>query len=162
MLVVITIIGLMIGAIVLAVGVTGRDHTLEDETDRLANRLAAARERAEIESRPYGLLAERQSYRFLSWDADRLDWVAIDDDLLSTRALPRGIELHLRLDGREVVLPASTRAPLTPQLGVGADGEFSTFELRLQRANDAHAETVTPDTEGHLRRATANEGGATP
>lgn len=52
MLVVITIIGLMIGAIVLATGVVGRDHLLEDEANRFAARLGIARERAEIEARP--------------------------------------------------------------------------------------------------------------
>jgi type II secretion system protein H len=48
MLVVITIIGLMIGGAVLALGVVGRDRSLENEANRLRAVLDYARDRAEL------------------------------------------------------------------------------------------------------------------
>lgn len=153
MLVVITIIGLMIGAIVLATGVVGRDHLVEDEANRLAARLGIARERAEIEARPYGAIVRHDEYRFVTFDFDRLTWVDSDDPALQRRALPAGVELKLSLDGREVVLRDKIDAP---QIGVGSDGEFTAFEVRLARSGDTAAESIAPDVDGGLRRTGAN------
>lgn len=149
MLVVITIIGLMIGAIVLATGVVGRDHLLEDEANRFTARLGIARERAEIEARPYGAIVRRDEYRFATFDFDRLTWVDSDDTELKRHALPAGVELKLLLEGREVVLRDKIEVP---QIGVGSDGEFTAFEVRLARSGDPATENVAPDVDGGLRR----------
>ena len=153
MLVVITIIGLMIGAIVLATGVVGRDYLLEDEANRFAARLGIARERAEIEARPYGAIVRRDEYRFATFDFDRMTWIDSDDTELKRHALPAGVELKLLLEGREVVLGTKSEVP---QIGVGSDGEFAGFEVRLARSGDPATEVIAPDVEGGLRRTSAS------
>ena len=155
MLVVITIIGLMFGAIVLSIGLLGRDHLLADEAQRLQQRLTVARDRAELEARPYGMRLEARSYRFFVWDVRRSIWVASNDEALQTHTLPADIELRLSLDGRRVVLdarPKDSTVTAAPQLGIEADGEFNNFKLRMTRGTDPHAEILRPDADGGLQR----------
>lgn len=161
MLVVITIIGLMIGLFVLASGVVSRTRPLEDEANRFAARLSVARERAEIEARPYGAILAADGYRFVHWDVDRLLWVASDDDLLRPHTLPSDLEFALRIDARDVVLRSANKDD-APQLGVGADGEYTAFELRLRRPGEAQTEILVPDPEGGLLRRSEGATSGTP
>ena len=54
MLVVVVIIGMMAVGALLALGVVGRDRTLETETRRIEALLDHAREMAELQTRDYG------------------------------------------------------------------------------------------------------------
>ena len=87
MLVVITIIGLMIGGAVLALGVVGRDRSLENEANRLRAVLDYARDRAELETRHYGLRVTREGYAFAWFDPRTGLWQPAIDDALRTRRL---------------------------------------------------------------------------
>ena len=67
-LVVVVIIGVIAAGILLSVSLTGRDHELEKESDRLYALLNYAREQAELQTREYGVLFDDDGYEFLVYD----------------------------------------------------------------------------------------------
>ena len=55
MLVVVFIIGIVAAGVMLSVNLTGTDHELETESERLATLMNYARDAAEIQTREFGL-----------------------------------------------------------------------------------------------------------
>lgn len=149
-LVVITIIGVLIGGAVLSLGLLGRDAGLDSELQRLQRHLLFARDRAEIEQRPYGVLIEPKGYRFLTFDSRALRWQKTDDDVLAPHAWPVGVTAELDVEGRRIVITPHNDESV-PQIGVDAGGEFTSFELRLSRAGIAERAWLRPDTNGALQ-----------
>jgi len=164
MLVVITIIGLMIGGAVLALGVVGRDRSLENEANRLRAVLDYARDRAELETRHYGLRVTREGYAFAWFDPRTGLWQPAIDDALRTRRLPEGLSIEAWIEGRRIVLDAVEpadkvdRPPPAPQLGIDSGGEFTPFELVLRRDTEPYVQRIRPDMNGELEQLA--EGGA--
>lgn len=149
-LVVITIIGVLIGGAVLSLGLLGRDAGLDSELQRLQRQLLFARDRAEIEQRPYGVLIEPGGYRFLVFDSRTLQWQPTEDDTLARQAWPAGVTAKLDVDGRQVVIATLAGDPV-PQIGIDASGEFTAFEVRLARAGIAETAWLRPDPDGALQ-----------
>jgi len=149
-LVVITIIGVLIGGAVLSLGLLGRDAGLDGELQRLQRHLLFARDRAEIEQRPYGVLIEKNGYRFLVFVSRALQWQQTDDDALARHAWPAGVTAELDVEGRRIVI-APRNDESAPQIGVDASGEFTSFELRLSRAGVADTAWLRPDADGALQ-----------
>ena len=161
MLVVVVIIGIMVVGAVLALGVAGRDRTLEDETRRLDALLAYARDQAELQTREYGLRFTRNGYTFIALDARRGAWLEVNDDVLRARSLPAGLEFDLVLEGRRVVLDRETRAEaLTPHIGIASTGDFTSFELTLRREGGLPRQTIKPLEDGSLEVGALVETGA--
>ena len=134
MLVVVVIIAVMVTGAVLALGVMGRDRTLETEARRLHALLALAREQAEIQTREYGLKVEPHGYRFLRFEPRSGEWIEAPDESLRARELPEGIALTLVVEGRPVVLNAQTGPTrLAPQVAIASSGSYSSFEIELVR-----------------------------
>ncbi len=134
MLVVVVIIAVMVTGAVLALGVMGRDRTLETEARRLHALLALAREQAEIQTREYGLKVEPHGYRFLRFEPRSGEWIEAPDESLRARELPEGIALTLVVEGRPVVLNAQTSPTrLAPQVAIASSGTYSSFEIELVR-----------------------------
>ena len=176
MLVVITIIGLMIGGAVLALGVVGRDRSLENEANRLRAVLDYARDRAELETRHYGVRVTREGYAFAWFDPRSGLWQPATDDALRTRRLPEGLSIEAWIEGRRIVLDAgepdsaeatvsakasknkNDRPPTAPQLGIDSGGEFTPFELVLRRDAEPYVHRIRPDVNGELEQLA--EGGA--
>ena len=152
-LVVITIIGVLIGGAVLSLGLLGRDAGLDGELQRLQRHLLFARDRAEIEQRPYGVLIEKNGYRFLVFDSRVLQWQQTEDETLKRHTWPAGLIATLDVDGRRVVL-AARDGTLAPQIGIDASGEFTAFELRLSRAGIAGTAWLRPNADGVLQLGT--------
>lgn len=137
MMVVLVIIGLMVAGAVLALGSLGRDRSLDDATARLEALVSYARERAELQTREFGLRVLPDGYAFMVLDVGLQGSVwryADGDDALRHRNFPPGIEPALYVDGRKVTLSADRdgTAPL-PQIMLLSSGDLSTFELRLVR-----------------------------
>ena len=170
MLVVITIIGLMIGGAVLALGVVGRDRSLDNEANRLRATLDYARDRAELETRHYGVRVTRDAYAFAWFDPRSNEWQPASDDALRPRKLPEGVSLEAWIEGRRIVLetaePAAaemsaeessdttqkSRPPPAPQLGIDSGGEFTPFELVLRRDVEPYVQRIRPDANGELEQ----------
>ncbi|MEZ5486687.1 MAG: type II secretion system minor pseudopilin GspH [Steroidobacteraceae bacterium] len=151
MLVVVVIIGVMVTGAVLALGVAGRDRSLENETRRFDALLVYARDLAELQTREYGLRFTRNGYSFLAWDPRSNLWLEVNDDVLRPRTLPEGLEFELVLEGRRVVLDREERLQtLTPHIGVASSGEFTSFEVTLRRVGGLPRQTIRPLEDGSL------------
>ena len=68
MLVVVFIIGIIAAGVLLSVNITGTDHELKTESERLATLMNYAREQAEIQTRELGLACSANGYAFYAFD----------------------------------------------------------------------------------------------
>lgn len=141
-LVVMVVIGVIVAAATLAVGVLGRDRQAEDETRRFWAVLQQTREEAELQGMDVGLFVSATGYEFLRHEPREADWVPIADDrLYAPRSLPEGLRFRLWVDAREILLKPSPvdrgrkdeHQKWPPQIMVLSTGEVMPFELRLER-----------------------------
>lgn len=149
-LVVVVIIGVIAAGILLSVTLTGRDHELEKESDRLYALFNYAREQAELQTRDYGVLFDDDGYEFLVYDNRRASWRNVfEDDALIARKLPDGLTMKLTIEARPVVLkrPADAKDK-TPQVMIFANGDLTAFAATLQRDNGVRSVTVSEDDKG--------------
>lgn len=116
-LVVVVIIGVISAAVLLSVNLTGRDHDLEKESERLLTLVNYAREQAELQTREYGLIFHDDGYQFVAYDARRQIWREVyEDEILRLRKLPAGLDVKLIVDARPVVLvPTGDVKPPDPK-----------------------------------------------
>ena len=151
-LIVVLIIGLLAGAMVLSVDLTGRDRELEKESGRLFALFNYAREQAELQTREYGVLFRDDGYEFLAYDVRRATWRDVtEDDALEPRRLPNGLEFKLIVDARPVLLtrPADAKDK-TPQVMIFSNGDLTTFAATLEREGGLRSVTLTEDTNGQV------------
>ena len=123
-LVVMVIIGVVVSMVSLSINILGRDTQVEDQSKRLEAVIAQVREESEMQGKDVGLFVERDGYLFMRYNYMAQTWIEIsDDELLGYRALPAGLETHLWLDGREVIL--KTHAENTELTRRASDSESS-------------------------------------
>ncbi|MGK9067016.1 type II secretion system minor pseudopilin GspH [Stutzerimonas chloritidismutans] len=146
LLVVIVILGSLVGLAVLSIGSTSSSRDIRDEAQRLANLIGLLADEAVLDSREYGLLVNRESYRVLRYDEAKQRWLDAGDT--QAHQPPDFIRMELELDGSPLELIAPTtreddraglsqegdrerrRAPrLQPQLLILSSGEMSPFTL---------------------------------
>src|SRR5256885_13245853 len=112
MLVVVLIIGVISAGVLLSISLTGRDHELEKESDRLLALFTYAREQAELQTREYGVLFQDDGYEFLTYDMRRATWRDVfEDDALGVRKLPDRLGVKLTVKAR----PAGLSRPADAQ-----------------------------------------------
>jgi general secretion pathway protein H len=116
-MIVVVIIGVISAAVLLSVNLTGRDHDLEKESERLLTLVNYAREQAELQTREYGLIFHEDGYQFVAYDVRRGVWREVyEDEILRLRKLPDGLDVKLIVDARPVVLgPTSDVKPSNPK-----------------------------------------------
>ena len=162
LLVVVAIIGILVGAVVLSIGVVGHDREAEQEVQRLRGLVDLLHEDALMQSRDYGLMLTTGGYRFYAYDYKQLKWIQVAGDrLLEEHALRKQLELALALDGKDVRLERKfetidrEKDPM-PQVMILSSGELTPFELDVSRdgANGHYA--LTGELNGKLAVA---EGG---
>jgi len=90
-------------------------------------------------------------YEFMVFDARTAEWRRLSEDSLTrVRYLPQGLQMNLRIEGRDVVLPRekqdSTDAndALSPQIMLFSSGELNLFELTLLRNASGDAVRFSP------------------
>jgi general secretion pathway protein H len=104
-MIVVVIIGVISAGVLLSVNLTGRDHDLEKESDRLLSLVNYAREQAELQTREYGVIFYQDGYQFLAYDVRRGIWREIyEDETLRLRKLADGLDFKLVVEARPVVL----------------------------------------------------------
>ena len=140
-IVVVVIIGVMVAGGVLALGLAdGGNRALTRTRERLIELSNYARERAELESRDYGLAVAPGACEFLAWDARARQWVRSGDDLLDRPlVLPEELRFSARVEGRPLLLKPfaayDVKNPIRPIAVFYAGGELSDFELLLGDEN---------------------------
>jgi general secretion pathway protein H len=152
MLVVVLIIGVITAGVMLSVSITGTDHELQTETERLATLMNYARDEAELQTRELGLACTPHGYEFLAFDPRTALWGGIDeDDALRARKLPAGLTLHLKVEGRDVIFtPPLATDQKKPDVMIFSNGDLSAFELTVERDGAARSVTLAIDPKGHI------------
>lgn len=158
-LVVVVIIGVMVAGAVLALGVVGRDRSMESEMRRIGALLDFTREQAELQVRDFGLRLARDGYDWVVFDAASGGWVPVADDTLRARRLPEGLYFEASVEGRRVVLGARERPPAAPHVGIAASGEYTPFSLTLRRTGARERMTLAPREDGTLPETVPVEDG---
>ncbi|HEX7416436.1 MAG TPA: type II secretion system minor pseudopilin GspH [Steroidobacteraceae bacterium] len=150
-MVVVVIIAIVAAGAIIAVSLTGRDHQLERESERLLQLIIYVREQAEMQTREFGLQCVPDGYQFVSYDSRHARWRAVDeDDALRLRTLPDGLALRLTVEGRAVVLkhPAEADEPV-PHVMLFSNGDLTAFELTVQR-EAGRSVTLASDENGKV------------
>jgi general secretion pathway protein H len=116
-MIVVVIIGVISAGVLLSVNLTGKDHDLDKESERLLTLVNYAREQAEIQTREYGVIFHEDGYQFVAYDTRRQRWREVyEDEILRLRKLPDGLDVKLIVDARPVVLvPTSDVKPSDPK-----------------------------------------------
>jgi general secretion pathway protein H len=178
LMVVVLIIGLMAAGIVLSVGVTGRDTALERESERAFQLIKYTREKAQLQTREYGLYCGDHDYQFVTFDPRKQIWRPVDeDDALRPRELPDGLKLSLIVEGRRVVLktPDEKKAKekkskeeeekelraFQPHVMIFSNGDLTSFSLTLERQDPVRSVTISSTDKGEIEAGKLIEGNRT-
>src|SRR5690606_2958963 len=164
LLVVVTIIGLLAGAVLISTGTVRADRELEREARRLASLIELAREESIMQSREHAILFVPTGYRFYVFDYQTGRWTEPPGDaLLGAREFDNAIELQeLLVEDRSLVVDPPSRpsgdddddddgddAP-QPQVMILSSGEMTPIEATfLQESIDARI-TVSAALSGML------------
>lgn len=152
MLVVVFIIGIIAAGVLLSVSITGTDHELQTESERLATLMNYAREQAEIQTRELGLACSANGYAFYAFDPRTALWDNItEDDALRARTLPAGLTLRLNVEGHDIVFkPPNKEDPKKPDIMIFSNGDLSAFELTVVRDDAVRTVKLAVDDKGHI------------
>jgi general secretion pathway protein H len=160
LLVVVVIIGVIVSAVTLAIGVLGPDREVEEQSRRFWAVLQQAREESELQGLDVGVFVGRTEYEYLRFDQRRNQWVPLlDDKLYAPRELPEGLRFRLWLEAREIVLkPAlpnredeDEHKKWPPQVMVLSSGDIMPFELHIERDDQAALFRVVGLADNDLR-----------
>ena len=172
LMVVVLIIGIMIAGIVISVSITGRDAALEKESSRALQLIKYAREKAELQTREFGLYCGDHDYQFLTFDPRKNIWRPVDEDeSLRLRNLPVGLKLRLQVEGREIVLKApeddskktkeqleKAQADRLPHIMIFSNGDLTSFKLTLERDTPVRSVTIASAEDGTIDAGKLIEG----
>jgi general secretion pathway protein H len=176
LMIVVLIIGLMVAGLVLSVSVTGRDSELEKESDRAFALIQYAREKAELQTREFGLYFGDHNYQFVTFDPRKGFWRPVDeDDALRARSLPEGLKLRLIVEGREVILKAPEEKKtkkskeeeekelraFQPHVMLFSNGDITSFSLTLEREDPVRRITIASNDKGVVEAGKLIEGNRT-
>jgi len=163
-LVVVVIMAVVIGFAVLAIGTSGRDTQLDEETRRIEGLIGLLHERALLEGRDFGLRIEPAAYEFVVYDSYHDRWVPLDQESeFRRRELPKGVSFQLQLDSQVVVIKpidrnlSTDQAPPAPQVAIAASGEGTPFRLTLLRDGTTAKASVDGDALGKLSHVTSEK-----
>jgi general secretion pathway protein H len=152
MLVVVFIIGIIAAGVLLSINITGTDHELQTESERLATLMNYARDEAEIQTRELGLACSATGYAFYAFDPRTALWDNItEDDALRARTLPAGLTLRLNVEGHDIVFkPPNKEDPKKPDIMIFSNGDLSAFELTVVRDDAVRSVKLAVDDKGHI------------
>jgi general secretion pathway protein H len=169
LLVVVVIIGVVAATMVLSINTVGRDTQLEQERDRLVTLIGYVRERADLQTREYGLHCLPDGYEFVVFDPRTAAWMhdALDSSL-RRRQLPVGLKFTLDVEGRRIVLdkPQLTGTllkqveDLRPQIMLFSSGDITSFQLRIERGEPYRWVSLTNKEDGTISASAISTEGA--
>ena len=146
-LVVVVILGVVIGAVTLAIGAVGGERQLARQAEQLRALIAYACEQAELSGRDVGLSLDTEGFRFSI--ANRDDWIASDASELRARKWLGGTLPTLSRDAQAVAVTEQT--PEKPQLVCFSSGELTPFRLELALAGVTKHFRIDGQPDGELQ-----------
>ena len=153
-MVVITIIGLITAVVMIKFVGNNRDTGLDQEAERLSALFDYVREQAELQTRDFGFRANDSGYSFVVFDVIANQWRPVEeDDALRDRELPGGLEPHVVVEGRSIVLEREKKnlKDFQPQILIFANGDLSSFEISLQREGAEQSARLYTDEQSDIR-----------
>jgi general secretion pathway protein H len=131
LLIVLVLMGIILSMAVLSVGDGGRGDRIRQEARRVVATFNLVSEEAVLNSQPYGVQLAQDGYRFLRYTNN--EWKVVQDDsVLKARQFAPDIEVHLYIEGLDVVLPPSVaEKELKPHLVFYASAERTPFVLEI-------------------------------
>jgi general secretion pathway protein H len=153
-MVVVFIIGLISAAVVIKFAGNNRDTALDQEAERLDALFDYVREQAELQTRDFGFRASDHGYSFVVFDVLANQWRPVEeDDALRDRELPEGLEPHMVVEGRSIVLDREKKnlKDFQPQILIFANGDLSSFEISLQREGVEQGARLYTDEQSDIR-----------
>jgi general secretion pathway protein H len=159
-LVVMVIIGILVSAATLALGVLGRDRQSENEMQRLWAVLQQTREETELQGIDLGVFFCATGYEFLRFDRHEQRWVTVSDDrLFATHKLPEGLRFRFWIDGKEIVLKPdfpnredeAEDKKWAAQVMILSSGDTTPFEAQIERESTPALWRVVAQADSNLR-----------
>lgn len=145
LLVVVTIIAVMTGAAVLALGRLGAGGDAETTARQVASLIQLAADEAVLSGREIGLHADAEAFRFLVYTGDA--WLPLTDDgNFKPRELPEDVTLEISMNGAPLALEAAgesdnaqndargsddSSVQHTPQIVMLSSGELTPFTITV-------------------------------
>ncbi len=153
-MVVVFIIGLISAVVVIKIAGNNRDTALDQEAERLDALFTYVREQAELQTRDFGFRASDSGYSFVVFDVLANQWRPVEeDDALRDRQLPEGLEPHMVVEGRGIVLDREKKdvKDFQPQIMIFANGDLSSFEISLQREGAEQSARLYTDDQSDIQ-----------
>ena len=164
LLVVVVIISISIGFVVVNISSGSKEELAEEELLRLQQILRFAHEQSVIRSEEYGVRFYETGYRFLRFDEESDNWIAINKDrLLRSRTLPEPLEIELYIEQIPVdILESQKDDPKVKQPAKEENAlasAASNIDQKKQRKEDEikpqifllSSSELTPQFEVHIR-----------
>jgi len=155
LMIVVFIIGLITAAVVVTIGSERRDTELDKEAQRLEALIEYVREQAELQTRDYGFRSNNHAYEFMVFDVLQNKWRPVDeDDALREREYPEGMLTSMVVEGRSIVLDEKKKSALIdlkPQVMIFANGDLTSFEVKLQREGSADFARIYTDEQSNVK-----------
>jgi len=146
-LVVVVILGVVIGAVTLAIGSVGGERQLARQAEQVRALFAYACEQAEFSGRDVGISLDMRGFHFSI--AAGNDWIASDASELRARTWLSGTLPTLSRDAQAVAV--TDKAPEKPQLVCFSSGELTPFRLELALAGVAQHYRIDGQPDGDVR-----------
>jgi len=149
-LVVVVILGVVIGAVTLALGAVGGERQLARQAEQVRALFAYACEQAELTGRDLGISVDAQGFRFSV--ANRDEWLAAKANELRARKWLVGTLAKLSRDGQAIAVTGE--APQKPQLVCFSSGELTPFRLELALADVVPQFRIDGQPDGEIALST--------
>ena len=149
-LVVVVILGVVIGAVTLAVGAVGGERQFARQAEQVRALFVYACEQAEFSGRDVGISVDRQGFHFSV--AGGNDWTASVASELRARTWLSGTVPTLSRDAQAVAV--TDKAPEKPQLVCFSSGELTPFRLELALADVPKRYRIDGQPDGDIRLST--------
>jgi len=132
-MVVITIVAVLMGAVTLSFPRTG-DNLLKEQAERFAALITLAQDEAILQSSELGLLVHKGGYIY--YRNENNSWVPYSSRPFSRRQFPVGISSSMVIEGDSFSLKDGDKQ--MPQIIIFSSGEMTAFTYRLTYQKDSN------------------------
>lgn len=134
LLIVLSIIGILAAFVV--VTIVGSDHEsiVRNQADRMIRTLELARKESMLRNELWGVLLDEDSYEFVMYDFDQIQWLPIDRKPYFESSIERNLELVFNTP-EELANETSGEEGEVPQIVIEPTGEITPFQIDIRHAD---------------------------